>query len=155
MASKKIAFGIGPILFCLGMNFASRWKVAFLVLASFVAGAVTGAFLIMGSAKDEMRRQRDPLRWFSNTPERWRTEMNLTPDQDQKIRPILQQIDDELANRRAVDLRETEGILSRGEDRLSAILTPDQRPRLHQTFEQRRQRLRDWMDVNDQQKPAE
>jgi len=137
------------------MNSAVGWKVAFLVLASFVAGAVTGAFLIMGSAKDEMRRQRDPLRWFSNTPERWRTEMKLTPDQDQKLRPILQQIDDELANRRAVDLRETEGILTRGEDRLSAILTPDQRPRLHQTFEQRRQRLRDWMGVNDQQTPSD
>ena len=137
------------------MNSAAGWKVAFLVLASFVAGAVTGAFLIMGSAKDEMRRQRDPLRWFSNTPERWRTEMKLTPDQDQKLRPILQQIDDELANRRAVDLRETEGILTRGEDRLSAILTPDQRPRLHQTFEQRRQRLRDWMGVNDQQTPSD
>jgi hypothetical protein len=50
-----------------------------------------------------------------------------------------------------VDLRETEGILSRGEDRLSRILTADQRPRLHQTFEQRRQRLRDWMGVTDQQ----
>ena len=109
----------------------------------------------MGSAKDESRRQRDPLRWFSSTPERWRTEMNLTPDQDQKIRPILQQIDDELTNRRAVDLRETEGILSRGEDRIGGILTPDQRPRLHQTFEQRRQRLRDWMGVNDQQKATE
>src|SRR6202030_770319 len=132
MASKKIAFGGDSILFCLDMNLANRWKVAFLVLASFVAGAVTGAFLIMGSAKDEMRRQRDPLRWFTNTPERWRSEMKLTPEQDQKIRPILQQMDDELTNRRAVDLRETEGILSRGEDRLSAILTPDQRPRLHQ-----------------------
>jgi Spy/CpxP family protein refolding chaperone len=131
------------------MNSAGRWKIAFLVLASFVAGAVTGAFLIMGSAKDEMRHQRDPLRWFSSTPERWRTEMNLTPDQDQEIRPILQQIDDELSNRRAVDLRETEGILSRGEDRIAGVLTPDQRPRLHQTFEQRRQRLRDWMGVND------
>ncbi len=109
----------------------------------------------MGSAKDEMRRQRDPLRWFTNTPERWRSEMKLTPDQDQKIRPILQQIDDELTNRRAVDLRETEGILSRGEDRIAAILTPDQRPQLHQTFEQRRQRIRDWMGANDQQKPSE
>jgi len=77
--------------------------------------------------------------------------MKLTPDQDQKIRPILEQIDDELANRRAVDLRETEGILSRGEDRISAILTPDQKPRLRQTFEQRRQRLRDWMGVNEEQ----
>lgn len=132
------------------MEPAGRWKVAFLVLASFVVGGVTGAFLTMGSAKDEMRRQRDPLRWFSNTPERWRSEMNLTPDQDQKIRPILQQIDDELTNRRAVDLRETEGILSRGEDRIAGILTPDQRPRLHQTFEQRRQRLRDWIGANEQ-----
>lgn len=104
----------------------------------------------MGSAKDEMRRQRDPVRWFVNTPDRWRSEMKLTPDQDQKIRPILQEIDTELANRRAVDTRETEGILSRGEDRIAAILKPEQRPQLHQTFEQRRQRLRDWMGVKDQ-----
>ena len=77
--------------------------------------------------------------------------MQLKPDQDQKIRPILQEIDDELTNRRAVNLREIDGILSRGEDRIAAILTPDQRPRLHQTFEQRRQRLRDWMGIEDQQ----
>jgi Spy/CpxP family protein refolding chaperone len=137
------------------MNAGSRWKIAFLVLASFVAGAVTGAFLIMGSAKDEMRRERDPLRWFSNTPDRWRTEMKLTPEQDQKIRPILQEIDNELTNRRAVDLRETEGILSRGEDRISGVVTPDQRPQLHQTFELRRQRLREWLGANDEQKPPQ
>ena len=117
------------------MNAVSRWKIAFLVLASFVAGAITGAFLIMGSAKDEMRRERDPLRWFTNIPDRWRSDMKLTADQDQKIRPILQEIDDELTNRRAVSLRETEGILSRGEDRIAAILGPEQRPQLHQTFE--------------------
>jgi len=87
----------------------------------------------MGSAKDEMRRNRDPRRWFSNTPDR----------------PILQQIDDELTNLRALDLRETEGILSRGEDRINAILTPEQRPQLHQTFELRRQRVRDWLGVNE------
>jgi len=99
-----------------------------------------------------MRRNRDPRRFFSNTPDRWQSEMKLTPDQAQKIRPILQQIDDELTNLRALDLRETEGILSRGEDRINAILTPEQRPRLHQTFEQRRQRVRDWLGVEDQQR---
>lgn len=81
--------------------------------------------------------------------------MKLTPDQEQKIRPILQQIDDELTNLRAMDLRETEGILSRGEDRINGILTPAQRPRLHQTFEQRRQRVRDWLGVNDQEKQVD
>ena len=99
-----------------------------------------------------MRRERDPLRWFTNTPDRWRSEMKLTQDQDQKIRPILHEIDDELTNRRAVNLRETEGILSRGEDRIAAILKPEQRPQLHQTFEQRRQRIRDWMGMAEQQK---
>ena len=137
------------------MNGPSRWKIAFLVLATFVVGAVTGAFFIMGSAKDEMRRGRDPRRWFSNTPDRWVTEMQLTPDQQQKIRPILQQIDDELTNLRAMDLRETEGILSRGEDRIKTHLKPDQQTRLHDTFERRRQHLRDWLGVNGEQEKAQ
>jgi len=122
------------------------------VLATFVVGAVTGAFFVMGSAKDEMLRNGDPRRFFSNTPERWVSEMKLTPDQQQKIRPILRQIDDELTNLRAMDLRETNGILSRGEDRIDAIVTPEQRPRLHQTFERRRQRVREWLGVNDPDK---
>ena len=123
--------------------------MAFLVLATFVAGAVTGAFLVMGSAKDEMQRNGDPRRWFSNTPDRWRSEMKLTPDQDQKIRPILQQIDNELTNLRAMDLRETEGILSRGQDRIDPILIPEQRPKLHQTFERRRQHVREWLGLDE------
>jgi Spy/CpxP family protein refolding chaperone len=81
--------------------------------------------------------------------------MKLTPDQEQKIQPILQQTDDELANLRAMDLRETEGILARGEDRINAIVTPEQRERLRQTFERRRQRVRDWLGVNDQEKPLD
>lgn len=137
------------------MNGFNRWKIAFLVLATFVVGAVTGAFFIMGSAKDEVRRTRDPRRFFSNTPDRWVTDMKLTPDQEQKVRPILQQIDDELTNQRALQSREAEGILSRGEDRLKGVVRPDQQDKLHQTFEQRRQRVRDWLGMNDQEKKAD
>jgi len=137
------------------MNGVNRWKVVFLVIATFVVGAVTGAFFIMGSAKDELRRSRDPQRWFSNAPQRWVSQMKLTPVQEQKIRPILQQIDGELTNQRAVNLRETEGILQRGEERIGPILKPEQREELRKTFELRRQRLRDWLGVNDQEKKAE
>jgi hypothetical protein len=142
-------------LFVVTMSGFNRWKIAFLVLATFVVGVVTGAFFIMGSAKDEMRRTRDPRRFFSNTPERWVSDMKLTPDQEQKVRPILQQIDDELTNLRALDLRETEGILSRGEDRIKALLKPDQEAQLRKTFELRRQRVRDWLGVNDEPAKAE
>ena len=137
------------------MNGLNRWKVVLLVVATFVVGAVVGAFFVMGSAKDEMRRNRDPRRFFSNTPDRWVTDMQLTPDQEQKIRPMLQQIDDELTNLRGMDLRETEGILSRGEDRIKGILRPEQQPKLRQTFELRRERVRDWLGVNDEQKKAD
>jgi hypothetical protein len=54
-----------------------------------------------------------------------------------------------------MDLRETEGILARGEDRINAIVTPEQRERLRQTFERRRQRVREWLGVNDQEKPLD
>ena len=132
------------------MNPWARWKIVLLVLATFVVGAVTGAFFIMNLAKDEMQRTSDPGRWFSNTPERWFSDMKLTSDQKQKIRPILQQIDDELTNLRVLDLRETEGILARGQDRIEALLKPEQREQLHKTFEIRRQRVREWLGVNDQ-----
>jgi hypothetical protein len=68
---------------------------------------------------------------------------------------MLQQIDDELTNLRTMDLRETEGILSRGEDRIKAVLKPDQQEKLRQTFELRRERVRDWLGVNDEQKTAD
>jgi hypothetical protein len=97
-----------------------------------------------------MRRNRDPRRFFSNVPDRWVSDMKLTAEQEQKVRPILQQIDSELTNLRAMDLRETEGILSRGEDRIKTLLKPDQQEMLRQTFELRRQRVRDWLGVNDQ-----
>ena len=123
-----------------------------LVLATFVVGAVTGALFVMGSAKDEMLRNGDPRRWFSNTPTRWMSEMKLTSDQEQKIRPILRQIDDELTNLRALDLRETDGILSRGEDRIMPMLNPDQREKMDKAFERRRQRVREWLGIEDDQK---
>ena len=122
------------------------------MLATFVVGGVTGALLVMGSAKDEMLRQQDPRLWFSNTPQRWISEMQLTSDQEQKIRPILHQIDDELKNLRALDLRETDGILSRGKDRITPLLNPDQREKLDKAFEFRKQRVREWLGIEEEQK---
>jgi Spy/CpxP family protein refolding chaperone len=137
------------------MDGLSRWKSVLLVLATFVVGAVTGALLVMGSAKDEMLRQQDPRLWFSNTPQRWISEMQLTPDQEQKIRPILHQIDDELKNLRALDLRETDGILSRGKDRITRLLNPDQREKMDKAFERRKQRVREWLGIEEKQERNE
>jgi len=133
------------------MNGPIRWKMAFLLLATFVVGGVTGAFLIMGSAKDEMLRNRDPRLFFTMIPARFGEDMDLTAEQEQKVRTILHAIGDELNNLRALDLRETDGILSRGEDRIAPLLKPDQREKMHRSFELRKQRVRDWLGVEDEQ----
>ncbi len=79
--------------------------------------------------------------------DRWLAHLHLTPDQDQKLRPIIEQVDNELRNLRALDLREIEGILDRAQDRMNAVLTPDQRERLRQMLEERKQRLEQWFNV--------
>jgi len=67
--------------------------------------------------------------------------LHLTPDQDEKLRPIMQQADNELRNLRTLDLREIKGILDRAEERVNPVLTRDQRQRLRQILEDRKQRL--------------
>jgi len=76
-----------------------------------------------------------------------RARLHLTPDQDEKLRPIMQQADNELRNLRALDLHEIKGILDRAEERVNPVLTPDQRQRLRQMLEDRKQRLDEWFNV--------
>ena len=94
-----------------------------------------------------MARRSETPRGTAFTTDRRRARLHLTPDQDEKLRPIMQQADDELRNLRAVDLREIEGILSRGQGRMNPILEPDQRARLQQMLEDRKQRLEQSFNV--------
>ena len=98
------------------------------LIAIFVAGAVTGGFLTIRAMKYEMR-QSEPLPGTAFAIDRWRARLHLTPDQDEKLRPIMQRADNELRNLRAVDLRETEGILDRARQMLE-----DWKQRLKQSF---------------------
>ena len=109
------------------------------LIVIFVAGGVTGGILTIRAVKYEMRRSETPL-GTAFAMDRWRARLHLTPDQDEKLRPIMQQADNELRNLHALDLRETEGILNRAQERANPVLTPDQRQCLQQMLEERKQR---------------
>ena len=98
--------------------------------------------------KYEMR-QSEPLPGTAFAIDRWRARLHLTPDQDEKLRPIMQQADNELRNLHALDLRETEGILDRAQERADPVLTPDQQQRLRQMLEDRKQRLKQSFNVSE------
>ena len=120
------------------MNALARWKVVLVLITIFVAGAVTGGLLTSRAIKEAVRRpeERKP---FTLTTDRFQRDLRLKPEQAQKVRPILRQMEDEFTNLRSLDLRETDGILSRGQDRMNPILEPDQRARLQQMLEDRKQ----------------
>ena len=129
------------------MNATDRWKIVLTLIAIFVAGAVTGGILTIRAMKYEMPRRIEVPPGTPFSVDRWLAYLHLTPDQDQKLRPIIEQGDNELRNLRALDLREIEEILDRAQDRMNAVLTPDQRERLRQMLEERKQRLEQWFNV--------
>jgi hypothetical protein len=128
------------------MNQLARWKFVLLVIAIFVAGAVTGGFLTKGEAQETLGQMRDPQRWFVPAVDRWRKQLNLTSEQQEKIKPILQQMSDEFSNARSVYLREINLILSRAQDRIKPLLGPDQQTQLQQIIDDRRQRIGEWVN---------
>jgi Spy/CpxP family protein refolding chaperone len=129
------------------MNALDRWKIVLTLIAIFVAGAVSGGFFTIRAVKYETSRRSEMRPEMPFAVDRWLAHLHLTPDQDQKLRPIIEQADNELRNLRALDLREIEGILDRAQDRINPVLTPDQRERLRQMLEERKQRLEQWFNV--------
>lgn len=117
-----------------------------LVIAIFVAGAVTGSFLTKGAAEESLRQLKDPQRWFAADVDRWRKQLNLTSEQQEKLKPVLQQMADEFGNARSIYLRETNLILTRAQDRMKPALGPDQQQQLQQIIEDRRQRMNEWLN---------
>src|SRR4029077_552801 len=125
------------------MNAPGRWKIVFALIAIFVAGALTGGLTAIRLARlpkyetpRPVARGSDSRHWFAPMMDGWRENLRLKPEQEEKVRPILQQAADELSNLRSLDLRETDGILSRAEDRLKRILAADQRERFQQMREE-------------------
>ncbi len=83
--------------------------------------------------------------------DRWRENLRLKPEQEEKVRPIMQQAADELSNLRSLDLRETDGILSRVQDRLNPVLAADQRERLQQMREEYEKQQQELSNIPERQ----
>ena len=147
-ASKKIAFS-GASLFFVIMNALAPWKVVLTVIAIFGAGVVTGGFLTKRTIKDAIRRSEEPRQSFTLTTDRLQGDLRLKPEQVEKIEPILRQVNTEFSNLLSLDLREREGILSRGQDRMNPILEPDQQARLQEIIEEEKRRVRLWLGAGE------
>ena len=121
------------------MNKSLRWKLLLAFVLVFVAGAACGFFgavhmhqiFFAHMAPDSMAR---------HMKERLRVELSLTPDQMQKISPIVDHAVSQLKTTREQTMRSVHEIFSQTHHEIQPLLTPEQRIKLEE-MEKRHSRL--------------
>lgn len=121
------------------------WKVVLAFTAVFLAGAIFGGLLMLRAGPRWAQRRAAPalpalppavLRHMADR-------LELTNEQKEKIRPLVDGAEDEIRQIRQVSLKETGLILRRLQQTIAAELTPEQRKKLEKMQERQRELMRE------------
>ena len=124
------------------MTSVSKWKLGVYVLAIFVAGGGSGAFIAWQVSRRTPVAPLPPAEIGVRLRARFQSRLALTPDQVQKIDPMIDR-----AMRRVEDIRkETAGQVfanvSNMHEQVLTVLTPEQKARFEELERERRDYLR-------------
>lgn len=135
-----------------------NWKVILTFIGIFAAGAVTGILVAPSFFRNvaEWRAQHSPARsqfqgqlgrqFFSRITE----QLDLTPEQREKIKPIEQRMIAELRRLRRETQRETELVIKQTQEEISAVLTPEQRVQFEERIAKGRERIKKFLQEQEQ-----
>ena len=121
------------------------WKVVLAFTAVFLAGAIFGGLLMLRAGPRWAQRRAAPelpalppavLRHMADR-------LELTNEQKENIRPLVDRAEDEIRQIRQVSLKETGLILRRLQQTIAAELTPEQRKKLEKMQERQRELMRE------------
>jgi len=126
------------------------WKLVLLLTGIFLAGGVTGAFVMIRLGREMASRRPMPEQWAPMQLKRLVERLDLQPEQLEQLRPIVRRNMEELKRLRAYTMTETRSVLERMEREVSEKLTPEQRAK----FEQMNRELRAAREARDKAKRA-
>ena len=114
------------------------WKVVLAFTAVFLAGAIFGGLLFMRAGPRWAQRRGAPavLRHMADR-------LELTNEQKEKIRPLVDEAEDQIRQLRQISIKETGLILRRLQQTLAVELTPEQRKKLEKMQERQRELMRE------------
>ena len=121
------------------MNKSLRWKLILAFVLIFLAGAACGFFGAVHMHRGFFAHMA-PDSMAQHMKERMRVELRLTPDQMQKISPIIDRAASQLKTTRDQTMRSVHEILSQTHREMQPLLTPEQRIKLEE-MEKRHRRL--------------
>src|SRR5213596_1067171 len=120
------------------MNRALQWKFIAGFLLVFVAGGITGAFVVGSYARHHFLELHRPERIGAQMKERLRAELNLTPEQVAKISPIIDKTAAQLRVIRRDTGQRVHQIMADAHQQMAGNLTNEQRQKLQQIEERHR-----------------
>ncbi len=128
------------------LNVASTLKIILAVGGIFVAGAVTGGVVSLRVA-DHLTRQKRIIERIGPTEigSRLAEQLQLTPTQKDKIRPIISRTSEELRKLRRESFTQTAALITQMDAELSRELTPEQRVMLANVRAKEEERRKQWM----------
>ena len=121
------------------------WKVVLAFTAVFLAGAIFGGLLAMRAGPRWLQRRGAPAQpamppaVLRHMAER----LELTNEQKEKIRPLVDRAEDEIRQLRQISIKQTGLILRRLQQMLAVELTPEQRKKLEKMQERQRELMRE------------
>lgn len=121
------------------------WKVFFALAGIFIAGAVTGAFVGARVMHYFGPKRMTADQFWPQQMKKFTEQLDLTPAQREKIRPILKQSADDLRKARKEAFKTTAALFERMEADIAKELTDVQRARLAEMQAQERERRKQWM----------
>ena len=108
------------------------WKVIIVLLGIFIAGAVTGGFVTLRVGRNKILNRPVPEEWAPRHLKRLADRLDLTPVQQEQIRPIVRRNMEQLNHIRNSSMAETKTIVEDMQREISERLTPEQRAKFEQ-----------------------
>lgn len=128
------------------MKSLRHWKIILSLCAIFIAGGVVGSVATLRAVKRAVAIKPTPKDWAQMTLQRLENRLKLTPEQLEKVRPIIEETSLELRRIRQSTVEETGQAVRRAHDRISELLTPEQQKRMERLKRDRREALRQRLD---------
>jgi len=124
-----------------------RWKIVLLLLGIFATGAATGALVAARLVKEKVSRSRSlPVeQWAPERIRRLTERLELTPEQQEQLRPIIRRDFEELSRLRGEFAQDSQRIVQQMEREIASHLTPAQQAEYEQVKRETAERFRRMM----------
>ncbi len=122
------------------------WKPILLIVGIFVAGAVSGYFVYPKAAEIRVKAKHPtPEQWGPARLKKISERLELTPEQQSKLKPIMLRDMAELGRVRTHSLAESKKIFERLEHDIAELLTPEQNVKFEQMNREMRTNMQRFM----------